>query len=238
MSDKIEFSIDGKKVQGSKGQTIMEAADENGIYIPRLCFMKGLTPHGSCRVCTCVVNGRMQTACTQPIAPDIVVENDTEQLQAIRRSIIDMLFVEGNHFCMFCEKSGNCELQAVAYRLGIVTPQHPYLFPERKVDASHPDIIVDKNRCILCSRCLQAAEQIDGKQVFGAVGRGGERSLAVNSPEGLGGTSITASDRAAEVCPVGALMKKRVGYAVPIGQRKFDHKPIGSEIEQKRQDLK
>lgn len=238
MSDKIEFSIDGKRVQGSKGQTIMEAADENGIYIPRLCFMKGLTPHGSCRVCTCVVNGRMQTACTQPIAPDIVVENDTEQLQAIRRSIIDMLFVEGNHFCMFCEKSGNCELQAVAYRLGIVTPQHPYLFPERKVDASHPDIIIDKNRCILCSRCLQASEQIDGKQVFGAVGRGGERSLAVNSPEGLGGTSITASDRAAEVCPVGALMKKRVGYAVPIGQRKFDHKPIGSEIEQKRQDLK
>lgn len=231
MSDTIEFSIDGKIVCGKKGQTIMEAADENGVYIPRLCFMKGLIPHGSCRVCTCVVNGRMQTACTQPIAPDIVVENDTEQLREIRKSIIDMLFVEGNHFCMFCEKSGNCELQALAYRFGIKTPQHPYLFPEKTVDASHPDVMIDRNRCILCTRCLRAAEEIDGKQVFGVLGRGAQRTLAANSRDGLVGTSIAAVDRAAEVCPVGALLKKRVGYAVPVGQRLYDQKPIGSEID-------
>ena len=231
MTDKVQFSIDGKTIEGEAGQTILEAADKNGIYIPRLCFMKGLTPHGSCRVCTVIVNGRAQSACTQPIAPDMVVENETEQLLALRRSIIDMLFVEGNHFCMFCEKSGNCELQAVAYRLGITAAQHPYLFPERSVDASHPDVFIDRNRCILCARCARAAQEVDGKQLFGFIERAAGRSLAVNSPDNLSGTELAATDRACEVCPVGALMKKRVGYAVPIGQRKFDQKPIGSEIE-------
>ena len=118
----------------------MEAADAAGIYIPRLCAYEGLIPFGSCRICTVMVNGRAQAACTQPIAEGIVVESDTEAIQQIRKDIVEMLFVEGNHYCMFCEKSGNCELQALAYRLGVLAPKYPYLFPDRGVvDASHPD---------------------------------------------------------------------------------------------------
>src|SRR5512147_976603 len=116
MNDKVTLTIDDVEIQGRPGQTILEAAEEAGIYVPRLCHLKGLTPYGSCRVCTVMVNGRPQAACTQPVAPGAVIENNTEKLMAYRRNLIEMLFVEGNHYCMFCEKSGNCELQALAYR--------------------------------------------------------------------------------------------------------------------------
>ena len=232
MSDTITLTIDGVTIQGKPGQTILEAADAASIYIPRLCALEGLVPHGSCRVCTVMVNGRPQAACTQPIAEGMVVENDTPKLLAIRRNVIDMLFVEGNHFCMFCEKSGNCELQALAYRFGITAPKYPYLFPKRNMDASHPDIFIDRNRCIMCGRCVRASRDLDGKNVFEFVGRGPDKRVAVNADANLADTNADVTDRAVDVCPVGALLKKRVGYAVPVGQRKYDHQPIGSDIEQ------
>ncbi len=231
MSEKINLTIDGREIQGDPGQTILEAAEAAGIYIPRLCHLKGLTPFGSCRICTVIVNGRPQAACTQPIAEGMYVENDTEEVREMRVDLIDMLFVEGNHFCMFCEKSGNCELQALAYRFGITAPQYPYMFPTRDVDASHPDILIDRNRCILCGRCVRASRDVDGKHIFDFVGRGPEKRIAVNAEADLAGTNAEASDRALEVCPVGALLRKRVGYAVPVGQRRYDTEPIGSDIE-------
>ncbi|NQU44005.1 (2Fe-2S)-binding protein [bacterium] len=233
MSDEktITFTIDDAEVTGRPGQTILEAADEAGIYIPRLCAMKGLSPYGACRICTCMVNGRPQTACTFPIAEGMVVENETPELKEIRVSIVEMLFVEGNHFCMFCEASGKCELQALGYRLGMLAPKYPYQFPKREVDATHPDVMVDHNRCILCARCIRASDELDGKNVFGFINRGSEKKVGVSSGDGLCETRISAEDKAAEACPVGAILKKRTGYLVPIGERLYDWEPIGSDIE-------
>ena len=231
MSQEITFTIDGVEVKGVAGQTIMQAATAAGIYIPHLCFLKDLTPHGSCRVCTVVCNGRAHSACTQPITQDMVVENDTEELNNNRKNIIDMLFVEGNHYCMFCEKSGNCELQALAYRLGICAPKYPYQFPVRNMDGSHSDIFIDANRCILCARCIRASKQIDGKCVFEFVGRGPEKRVAVNAEAKLADTDAKLTDKAIDVCPVGAILKKHTGFEVPIGKRLYDTKPIGSDIE-------
>jgi [NiFe] hydrogenase diaphorase moiety small subunit len=231
MSDTVTLTIDGVEIQGKAGQTIMEAADAAGVYIPRLCAREGLEPHGSCRVCTVLANGRPQSACTQPIADGMVVENNSEKILAIRRDIIEMLLVEGNHFCMFCEKSGNCELQALAYRFGIAAPKYPYLFPKRDVDATHPDIFIDRNRCVLCGRCVRASRDVDGKGVFEFVGRGPAKRVAVNAEANLADTEAAATDEAVNACPVGALLAKRVGYKVPVGERKYDHKPIGSDIE-------
>ena len=229
-TDAITLTIDGKKIEARRGDTILEAADRAGVYVPRLCWMKDLLPAGGCRVCTVRVNGRPQAACTQPAAPGMVVENDTEELRALRRDLIDMLFVEGNHFCMFCEKSGNCELQALAYRFGITAPKYPYLFPQRGVDASHPDVMIDGNRCVLCGRCVRASRALDGKHVFGFTGRGPGKRLAVDGPN-LAATDVAAPDRAVAACPTGTLLVKRVGYKVPVGRRLYDHSPIGSEIE-------
>lgn len=231
MEQTVEFSIDGQRVSAVAGQTIMAAADAAGIYIPRLCAMKGLSPFGACRVCTVMVNGRAQSACTQPVVPGMIVENDTEQLQGYRANLIDMLFVEGNHFCMSCEKSGNCELQALAYRFGILAPKYRYQFPQREIDASHPDILLERNRCILCARCVRASKERDGKEIAGFVGRGKDKRLEATSGCGFVATDASGDDEAVAACPVGALLRKRVGFSVPIGQRKYDHDPIGTETE-------
>lgn len=231
MSSSVSIVIDGAEVEGRAGETILSAADRAGIYIPRLCHFESLEPHGSCRLCTVLVNGRPLTACTTPIAPGMIIENGVERLFNLRRSLLEMLLVEGNHFCMFCEKSGNCELKALAYRFGITAPKYPYLFPRREVDASHPDILIDHNRCILCARCVRASRQKDGKNELGFVGRGPQKRLAANARGGLAHTDMEAGDEVMGVCPVGALLRKRVGYVVPVGRRKYDHEPIGSDIE-------
>ena len=231
---KIALTIDGKKVTGKAGQTILKVAQAAGIFIPRLCAYKNLIPHGSCRVCSVRVNGRIQAACVQTISDGMVVENDTAEIREFRKAIIDMLFVEGNHYCMFCEKSGLCELQALAYRFGITVPQFPLLNPDRTIDLSHPDVYLDHNRCILCGRCVRVSQELDNKNVFQFVARGHKKRLQVNG-EALAGTSLEVADQVTASCPVGALMRKRVGYAVPVGQRPFDREPISAEWYEEQQ---
>lgn len=230
----ITFAIDGKPVSGQPGQSILKAAQAAGIYIPRLCAFKDLIPHGSCRICSVRVNGRIQAACVQTISDGMVVENDTPEILEFRKAILDMLFVEGNHYCMFCEKSGLCELQALAYRFGITAPQFPLLNPNRPIDLSHPDVYLDHNRCILCGRCVRVSQELDNKNVFQFVGRGYQKRLQVNG-EALAATGLRVADRVTASCPVGALMKKRVGYAVPVGERPFDHQPISAEWHAKQE---
>jgi len=231
MSERFVFSIDGLKIEGKPGQTILQAADDAGIYIPRLCAHKDLRPFGACRVCIVMVNGRPQAACTTPAAKGMIVENETPALREHRASLVEMLFVEGNHFCMFCDRSGNCELQATAYRLGILAPRHEYQYPHREVDASHPDVFIDRDRCILCGRCVLASRDLDGKHVFQFVGRGKDKKIWVNAESRLADTNLSGADKAIELCPVGAILRKGLGYRVPIGQRLYDIQPIGSDIE-------
>jgi [NiFe] hydrogenase diaphorase moiety small subunit len=230
MNDTITFTIDGREVRARKGQTIIAAAEEAGIYIPRLCYAKDVIPAGACRVCTVLVNGRPQAACTQPAANGMVVQSETPEIQDWRKAVVEMLFVEGNHYCMFCEKSGNCQLQAVGYRMGMTAPRYPFQFPDRAVDASHPDVLLDRNRCILCGLCVTASRTVDGKNVFGFLNRSDKTEIGVNADQ-LAGTDLEATDKAVQVCPVGAILKKRVGFAVPIGQRLYDENPVGSNIE-------
>lgn len=227
------FTVDGVEIEATEGQTIIQACDAAGVYIPRLCYHPDLPPAGHCRVCTCKIDGRIGSACTMPASHGMAVENDTPALNADRRVVIEMLFVEGNHFCPWCEKSGDCELQALGYRLGMAAPTLPYLWPRRDLDASHPDIFIDRDRCILCSRCIRASRLEDGKSVFGFEGRGIHMRLNVDA-RCLGETAITAADKAAKVCPVGCILIKRTSYETPYGERLFDKAPIGSDIEARR----
>ncbi len=119
----IHFTIDGKACAAKPGQTIVDAAKANGVYIPVLCHYEGLKPVGSCRICTVRVAGRYMAACTQPVTEGMAVENTAPDLEDMRRSLIEMLFVEGNHLCPSCEKSGNCELQGLAYRYRMHGPR-------------------------------------------------------------------------------------------------------------------
>lgn len=226
------FSIDGQRIAFEPGQTILQAALAAGVYIPHLCHHPDLKPHGSCKLCTVVVNGRNGSACTQKAMPGLEVENNSPALNDRRRVLLQMLFVEGNHFCPGCEKSGNCQLQALAYDLEMLTPHFRHAFPARQVDTSHPDVWLDRNRCVMCELCVRASRDLDGKNVFMLAGRGADSKIVVNSPSGLlGDSELAPDDRAAQVCPVGAILPKRVGYAVPIGQRQFDAQPISRQVD-------
>ncbi|MGR8935975.1 MAG: 2Fe-2S iron-sulfur cluster-binding protein [Gammaproteobacteria bacterium] len=221
------ISIDGRSVAFEDGQTIMQAAAAADIYIPHLCHHPDFTPHGSCKLCTVKVNGRNCTACTFPAADGQVIENDSAELTADRRALTQMLFVEGNHLCPGCEKTGNCRLQAVGYHLRMLDNRFPQFFPRRAVDASHPDVLIDYNRCILCTLCVRASREYDGKNVFDIGGRGIRKHLLVNSPSGkLRDSGIAASDKAVRICPTGALIVKRTGFRVPIGERTYDRREI------------
>jgi [NiFe] hydrogenase diaphorase moiety small subunit len=226
------FSLDGKTIPFTEGQTIIQAAGAAGVYIPHLCYHPEFKPHGSCKLCTVKVNGRHTASCTMRAAAGMVVESETEEINAERRALTQMLFVEGNHFCPSCEKSGNCQLQATAYHLGMMSPHYDHFFPNRAVDASHPEVLLDFNRCILCSLCVRASRDVDGKNVFALSGRGIKTHLIVNAKSGqLGDTDFTLDDKAAQVCPVGVILKKRQGFAVPIGERKYDQAPISETVE-------
>jgi len=221
------ITIDGKEIPFKKGQTIIEAATAADIYIPHLCHKPGYEPHGSCKLCTVKVNGRSCTACTFPATEGQEIINSSTELAEDRKKITQMLFVEGNHFCPSCEKTGNCQLQGVAYHLNMLDNHFPHFFADRELDASHADILIDHNRCIFCSLCVRASQESDGKNVFAISGRGINKRLIVNSATGkLKDSDIDVNDCAAHICPTGAILIKRTGYTVPIGQRTYDKQQI------------
>lgn len=224
------FQMDGQVIPFDEGQSILAAALAAGHYIPYLCYHPEFKPHGSCKVCTVKVNGRTCASCTQPAHAGDVVESNVEDVIAVRKGLVQFLFTEGNHFCPSCEASGNCMLQAVGYELGVDNEHYSPLFPDRPVDASHPEVLVDFNRCILCELCVRASALVDKKYVFALSGRGIRKHLVVNAESGrLADTNLAVDDKAMSVCPVGVILRKRRGFQVPIGQRKYDAHPI-SEV--------
>lgn len=230
MDDIIKFKIDGKICTAKPGQYIVDAAADNGIYIPTLCNIPGFKPKGACRICTVMLKGRPVTSCTNPVFDGMEIENDTEEIHNIRKSIVEMLFVQGNHFCPACEKSGNCMLQALAYRYQVMVPRFPFSFPVREVDASHPKIILDPNRCILCKRCIRYIKDENGKSIFAFKKRGQKLAIVVD-PDLASKLTDELAEKAMEICPVGSILVREKGFDTPIGQRKYDKIPIGSEIE-------
>lgn len=226
----VKITIDGKECVSYEGTYLAEVARENNIYIPTLCNIPGVKPRGACRICTVKVNGRLMTACTTPVSEGMTVENNVQEINQIRSTIIELLFAEGNHFCPACEKSGNCDLQALAYRFRVMVPRFPYLFPNRPVEAQHPKLLKDHNRCILCKRCIRAIKDESGKNIFAFKRRGHkviiniESSIAHNMTDDL-------AQKAMDICPVGAIIHKGQGFKTPVGHRKYDENPIGCELE-------
>ncbi len=224
------FVLDGETLPFSPGDTVLQAARRAGHHIPHLCWHDGYAPHGSCRVCVVKAGTRTVAACTTPVTSQMEVTLQDETLSAQRTAILQMLFVEGNHFCPSCEKSGHCRLQATAYAAGIEGPHFEEFYPDRPLDASHPQLLLDLNRCILCGLCVRASRLHDGKAVFALGGHGIHTHLVVNSPSGrLVDSDIHPDDVAAGICPVGVILKKRQGFAVAIGDRRYDRRTIADD---------
>ncbi|WP_410498477.1 2Fe-2S iron-sulfur cluster-binding protein [Chitinibacter sp. S2-10] len=226
-SNDFTFVLDGENIHFEPGQTIMEAASHAGVYIPHLCYHPEFKPRGSCKLCTVKINGYFGTACTLPVQPGMQVESDCDEVNLMRRRVVQMLFIEGNHYCPFCEKSGNCQLQAVAYHVGMLDSHFPHFYPLRQIDASHPDMLLDRDRCIQCELCVRASRETDQKNIFGLAGRSTHTHLVVNSESGLlGDTDFSINDFAAHICPTGALIPKTQAFNIPIGRRIYDEQDI------------
>ncbi len=231
-SPQATFKLDGRDIPFEPDQTIMQAAQAAGAYIPHLCHHADFDPIGSCKVCSVRIKGRTVTSCTMPASAGLEVESEAPDINLDRKRLIQMLFVEGNHHCPFCEKSGNCHLQALGYHLGMQDTHFVHEYPQHAVDATHPDVLLDHSRCVLCELCVRASREVDGKNVFAIGGRGLKTELLINSPSGtLKDSAVAATDRALSICPTGALMPKRQGFVIPIGQRHYDHADIAQRPE-------
>jgi len=224
------FKIDNQQVPFEPGQTIMQAAFAAKVYIPHLCYHPEFKVHGSCRICLVQIDGLYRAACTLPVVEGMQVLNISDEVQHKRRQLLEMLFIEGNHVCPSCEKSGSCSLQSVAEFCGLLSPSLPFRFPDKGVDASHTDFILDFNRCIVCELCVRASREVDHKTVFSISSRGLDAKLIVNAKDGkLKNSTFDKSDRAASVCPVGAILPKHQGFSTAIGDRKFDINAINEK---------
>ncbi|MBN1250388.1 MAG: molybdopterin-dependent oxidoreductase [Anaerolineae bacterium] len=210
----VQVTINGQKVAAQSGQTILEVATAAGIDIPTLCYHPALTAWGACRMCLVEVKGMrgLQTACTCPVADGMEVETETESAVNVRKFVLELLFSERNHYCMFCQMSGDCELQDMAYRYGLDHFTYPRPYDKLPVDASRKYFIMDHNRCILCTRCVRACSEIAANHTLDIRERGAESMVMADLNVPFGESTCVECGTCLQVCPTGALVDARSAY--------------------------
>lgn len=207
----ITLTINGQHVSARPDETILDIARENGIYIPTLCHLDGLTPVGACRLCLVDVVGsrNLLPACVTVASEGMEVNTNSERLTEYRLMILEMLFAEGNHVCAVCVSNGHCDLQALAQTLGMDHNRLQYRYTRKGVDASHYRFAIDHNRCVMCTRCVRVCDEIEGAHTWDVMGHGIECEVItdLNQPWGDSET-CTSCGKCVNVCPTGALFKK------------------------------
>ncbi len=222
----ISITIDGEQILAQPGDTLIDVAADNGVYIPSLCYTRGKPCLGTCRACSVMVNGSIMAACTVPVTADMEIQVNEPEISDMRKALVEFLFAEGNHNCPSCEKSGRCELQAVGYEVGMLVSRFPYRFAQRPPEHAARHIWMEHDRCIFCQRCVQfIRDQQSGKKIFSINKRGSRARIEIDVA--LADAMPPEQVReAAELCPVGCIIEKGRGYNDPIGKRKFEIKSI------------
>ena len=205
------ITINGRKVTVPKTATILEAARFGGVTIPTLCHHPDLSNVGACRMCVVSVEGArgLQTACTTPVFEGMVVDTESEEARETRKFVLEMLLTDHPNECMTCEVNGDCELQDLVYDYNVSWPEHNGLRHTYTLDPDpNPFIFIDLNKCILCSRCIRACNEIQHRDVWNFAYRGFQTELVAGAGELLLDARCESCGQCVAFCPVGALYDK------------------------------
>ncbi len=212
----VTLTINDEMFSARRGQSLLDVIREQGIYLPTLCQMEGLTDRGGCRLCLVEIAGNrnLQAACVTDVKDGMVVTTHSQRLKKYRRMTLELIFAERNHVCSVCVMNGNCELQAVAAIEGMDHVRYDYLHPDLPMDLSHSRFGLDHNRCILCTRCVRVCDEVEGAHTKDVMGRGHNCLIIhdLNQPWG-NSRSCTSCGKCVQVCPTGALFHKGMSVA-------------------------
>jgi NADH dehydrogenase/NADH:ubiquinone oxidoreductase subunit G len=214
---KVKLSIDGKEIVVDEGKTILEAAQQNGVQIPTLCHHPALSNMGGCRLCVVEVDGapKLAASCVMPVREGMEVVTSNERIIETRKTILEFIFAERNHNCMFCPASGDCELQNLAYALQMDHLTVSSSFNQFPVDVTSRYMTIDHNRCILCGRCVRACQEIAGASVLNFQNRGPDSLIGMDLDETREISTCYQCGPCLQVCPTGAISNRlRTHYAV------------------------
>jgi bidirectional [NiFe] hydrogenase diaphorase subunit len=204
----VKLKIDGKDVIAREGITILEAAKENGISIPTLCNLEGLTSYGGCRICLVEFKGsaKLFVSCSTPVSNGMEVITNSDRLKECRKMAVQLLLSERTHICSVCVANGNCELQNLANELGVDHVIFEREWTSHRPDSTHDFLVIDRNRCILCTRCIRVCDEIEGVHTLDLKMRGKDSQVIIDLDEQWSdSSSCTSCRKCAKVCPVGAI---------------------------------
>jgi NADP-reducing hydrogenase subunit HndD len=241
------INIDHQELNFKLGQTILEVAEENGIYIPTLCLLKGTTPTGACRMCLVEAEGAkaLVTSCSTPAAPNMVVRTSSPRVINARRYNLELLLSSGHHNCLaqdpdndsftdaqiealsakghedLCPAYGECKLQDLAIQYLVKPNRFQPSEPRYEIQDVNPLIVRDFSRCILCGRCVQACNEVQVNRAISFGYRGSSAKVITKGDRPLYQSDCVFCGECVQACPVGALVnKKTLAFCRPLETKK------------------
>ena len=216
-SQEISVTINGSRLKAREGMTILDAATENDIEIPTLCYSSELAdPIGACRICVVEVKGSrtLVASCHTPIGPDMVIHTHSPRVLKARRMIVELMLANHTDDCHMCDKANTCELRKIAADLGVAISRFDGQRRFYQIEDVSPWIVRDLSKCVLCLRCVRVCSEVQGGRALSVAYRGFDTKVVSDMDAPLNKEICRDCDACVQICPVGALERKEDRFKV------------------------